>query len=230
MGQYFSNVAILLAAGSGRRAGKKKQFEKAGGRSLLEWAARPFLECREVHGIIVVVPKAQLRRVQKNAPVAFGDALIDVVTGGNTRHESSRAGLAALPESCETVLIHDVARPFATSTLVRRVLRAAKDDGAAVPGLEMVDSICESKDGTTVWAYVDRERYRRLQTPQGFRRDLIERAFESIADEDWPDDASAVLAAGIGVSIVEGEETNIKVTTKTELGEAIRRLGKGFLR
>jgi 2-C-methyl-D-erythritol 4-phosphate cytidylyltransferase len=168
--------------------------------------------------------------VQKNAPVAFGDALIDVVTGGNTRHESSRAGLAALPESCETVLIHDVARPFATSTLVRRVLRAAKDDGAAVPGLEMVDSICESKDGTTVWAYVDRERYRRLQTPQGFRRDLIERAFESIADEDWPDDASAVLAAGIGVSIVEGEETNIKVTTKTELGEAIRRLGKGFLR
>ena len=123
-------VAILLAAGQGRRAGAVKQFQRANGRTLLEWACDAFLDCREIHGLVIVSSAAHLKRMSRLAHKACADQLLSVVAGGRTRHESSRAGLAALPESCDTVLIHDVARPFASSSLIRRVVRAARQHGA----------------------------------------------------------------------------------------------------
>lgn len=214
------NVALLLAAGSGRRAGRPKQFERAGGRSLLEWACDPFLACREIHGIIVVAPRAELERVRRLARRACGDRLLDVVAGGKTRHESSRAGLAALVEDCEIVLIHDVARPFVSPRLVRRVLRAARSKGAAIPAVAVADSIVETRSTGTVVRYRDRTKLQKVQTPQGFRRKLLHEAFARTRRRDWSDDASVIRAAGRPVAVVAGEAGNWKVTTAEELQTA----------
>jgi 2-C-methyl-D-erythritol 4-phosphate cytidylyltransferase len=218
-----ANVAILLAAGAGRRAGGPKQFRRAGGRTLLEWACEPFVRCREVGGIVVVAPAAELSRARAAARRACGAKLLAVVAGGSTRHCSARAGLAAVPPSTRVVLIHDVARPFASVRLVRRVLQAARRHGAAVPVLPVADSVLEAK-GTRVTRYLDRELLRSVQTPQGFRRVLLQRAFARTRRRDFSDDASAVRAAGAGVHCVGGEAENLKLTTRSELNDALRRL------
>lgn len=218
-----ARVAILLAGGSGRRAGGPKQFRRSGGRTLLEWACLPFLACPEIGRVIVVVPEQQLGRARRIAERACGDRLHAVVAGGRTRHLSARAGLAALPERCHTVLIHDVARPFASAALIRRVLRGAARHGAAVPALELHDSVLECR-GDRVRGYLDRDRLRSVQTPQGFRRGVIERAFQEMGRRDWSDDASVVVAAGIQVHLVGGETENAKITSAEELRAALRRL------
>lgn len=217
-------VAILLAAGQSRRAGAVKQFQKAEGRTLLEWACDAFVECREIHGLLIVSPAADLRRVSHLARKACADQLLSVVAGGRTRHESSRAGLAALPESCDTVLIHDVARPFVSGALIRRVVRAARDQGAAIPAVAIRDSIVESTNARRVRRYHARDRLQKVQTPQGFRRTLLEDAFSRTRRRDWSDDASVVRAAGRAVLLVDGEETNRKITTVAELALALRLL------
>jgi 2-C-methyl-D-erythritol 4-phosphate cytidylyltransferase len=220
-----SVVAILLAAGAGRRAGGAKQFRRAGGRTLLEWACEPFLSCREIGGVVVVAPAGELARARSAAQRALGNKLLAVVAGGRTRHLSSRAGLAAVPATARIVLIHDVARPFASAALLRRVLRAARRHGAAIPVLPVVDSILEA-DAQRVLRYLDRTPLRSVQTPQGFEHELLKRAFARAARRrsDFSDDAGVVLAAGAKVHCVEGEAGNRKITARGELRAALREL------
>lgn len=216
--------AVILAGGSGRRAGGAKQFARAAGRSLLYHACLPFLRTREIHGVVVVVPRGRGSKVTEELDDMFADKVLAVVRGGGTRHESSRAGLAALPGTCTTVLIHDAARPFASPTLLRRLVKAVKDGGAAVPAVDVTDSTIELDAQHHVGSYLDRSRLRAVQTPQAFARGLLEEVFAATPTADHPDDASLVLAAGHPVQVVEGEESNWKVTSPAQLAEAVARL------
>jgi 2-C-methyl-D-erythritol 4-phosphate cytidylyltransferase len=128
-----------------------------------------------------------------------------------------RAGLAALG-SCDYVLVHDAARPLASPALVRRVLAAAVESGAAIPGVAPRDAVKRVEGGRLVES-MDRSRLVLAQTPQGFRFHLFERAHFEAADAGLTgdDDGQLVAAVGHPVAVVEGEPTNIKLTTEEDL-------------
>ena len=217
-----STVAILLAGGEGLRSGGRKQFRKAGGRSIMRHAAEGLVSVREVGGLMVVVPADAVTATRKELSTLHRP--FEVVAGGATRNESSRNGLAALPERCHWVLVHDAARPFASAALIRRVLTAAKKTGAAIPAMPVSDSTIERAEDGSLKRYLDRERLGAVQTPQAFSRERIEAAFAGTRRTDFTDDAGAVLLAGSPVAVVDGEATNLKITGPDELSHALREL------
>jgi 2-C-methyl-D-erythritol 4-phosphate cytidylyltransferase/2-C-methyl-D-erythritol 2,4-cyclodiphosphate synthase len=219
--------AIVLGAGSGSRAGQAKQFRRVGGRSLLYHACAPLTASPEVGGLIVVVPRGREVEVTAELDDAGVAKLLAVVPGGATRSASARAGLAALPDACTIVLIHDAARPFASRQLVGRVVRAARRHGAAIPVLPVADSIVELRAVGTVRRYLAREVLAAVQTPQGFSRRVLLAAFARRRRLDFTDDASVVHAVGGKGHVVRGELGNRKITTAEELDAAVRRLEGG---
>jgi 2-C-methyl-D-erythritol 4-phosphate cytidylyltransferase len=146
------------------------------------------------------------------------------VTGGSTRAASVAAGLAAVPDDADLILVHDAARPFATPELVSRVLEALGQADGAVPGVPLTDTVKRVSAGLVVET-PDRSQLVAVQTPQGFRADVLRRAHAQPAEvlAAATDCASLVEATGGRVAVVEGDPANLKVTTPDDLAEARRR-------
>jgi 2-C-methyl-D-erythritol 4-phosphate cytidylyltransferase len=190
---------IVVGGGSGRRFGGAKQFELLGGERVVDRSVR--IARTVCEGVVVVVPAAALGTAE--AAVAAADS---VVAGGTTRAESVRAGLAAVPADAEVVLVHDAARPLATTTLYRRVVDAVRAGAeVVVPAVPVVDTIRAVSGGV-----VDREGLRAVQTPQGFDAAVLRRVHAE--GGEGTDDAGLAEAAGSQVVLVEGERTNLKLT------------------
>ncbi|MGH9138019.1 MAG: IspD/TarI family cytidylyltransferase [Acidimicrobiales bacterium] len=192
---------IVVAAGSGERFGRAKQYEPLGSRRVLDWsiaAAR-----HSADGVVLVVPPDRAGDEEPGADV--------VVAGSETRAGSVRAGLAVVPDDAEVVIVHDAARPVPVPVVWERVLEAvqAGADGA-VPVVPVTDTLREADVGT-----VDRRRYVAVQTPQAFAAQALRRAHATGAD--GTDDASLVEAVGGRVVTVEGDPSNIKITTQVDL-------------
>lgn len=215
-------VAILLAGGEGVRSGGRKQFRRAGGRSIMRHAADGLAAVREIGGLIVVVPADAIVATRRELE-SLGKPF-EVVAGGATRNLSSRNGVAALPAKCRWVLIHDAARPFASPAMIRRVLKAAKETGAAIPAVAVSDSTVECASDGSLKRYLTRERLGAVQTPQAFAREQIDGAFARSKRTDFTDDAGAVLAAGDRVAVVDGDVKNLKITSPEQLAGALREL------
>ena len=200
--------AIVVAGGRGERFGGLKQFAMFDGRSL---AAIGVQRARCVaQRVVLVVPEGY---------DGTGEGADDVVSGGATRSDSVRCGLALIGE-VDVVIIHDAARPLATEELFRAVLNAV-DDGAsaAIPGLAITDTVkkVDSTDRVTVLSTIARDDLVTVQTPQAFRlSDLLEAHQSEI---DATDDAFLVELLGRRVVIVPGERTNIKVTESHDMAE-----------
>ncbi len=212
--------AILLAAGSGLRlgAGCAKALVPLGDLPLVRWSAMTLAAVEEITRLILLVPPGEEGR--RVAQAAEGlEIELAVAEGGVRRRDSVALGLA-LAGSCDVVLVHDAARPFVSAKLVRRVLEAAARDGAAVPAVPVVDTLVRAQEGR-VRDTIPRDELRAIQTPQGFSRELLERAHR-FADPDWEasDDGSMVLDLGEQVTLVEGEEDNFKITWPTDLQRA----------
>jgi 2-C-methyl-D-erythritol 4-phosphate cytidylyltransferase len=211
--------AIVVAAGEGRRlGGPPKQFREVGGVPLLLRAIRPFAAHPEVRLVAAVVPA----EIGAAPPAWLADALGDrlvVVGGGATRSESVRAGLAALPPECTTVLVHDAARPFPSTATIDAVLLLARSGLAAVAAVPVTDTLKASEvtdDGMTrVTGTVPRHGLWRAQTPQGFPRALLERAHARGGTAS--DDAMLVEALGETVVVVPDSPLNLKITTAEDL-------------
>ena len=207
--------AIILAAGRGTRIGadRNKIFLKIASRPLLSYTLGSFVACEEIDEIVLVVAPGEESDASKL--IAGIEKEIKIVRGGARRQDSSHAGITAAQG--DIVLIHDAARPFVSTELIAHLIAATREHGACVPALPVVDTIRQGTlDHTLEAATVDRSRLLRMQTPQGFSRELILRAL-SETNDDVTDDAAAVLACGTQVWTVAGEETNIKVTTKDDL-------------
>jgi 2-C-methyl-D-erythritol 4-phosphate cytidylyltransferase len=147
-----------------------------------------------------------------------GEGADVVVVGGDTRAASVRAGLQSLP-ACEVVVVHDAARPLASSALFDAVVSAVESgaDGA-IPGLQVTDTVKRAitrQGRTVVVATLDRSELVTVQTPQAFRRDVLERAHA--AQDDATDDAALVEAAGGTIIVVAGEASNLKITGPADL-------------
>jgi 2-C-methyl-D-erythritol 4-phosphate cytidylyltransferase len=223
--------AILVAAGSGTRLGMgSKALVRLSGRTVLAWSLQLFCQLEEIDRIVVAGPPAQLDVVRREVEAHGAGKPVSVCAGGQTRQQSVRAGLAELT-GCDHVLVHDAARPLASPALIRRVLGAAIEFGAAIPGLPPRDAVKRVEAGRLVES-LDRSRLVLAQTPQGFQYQLFERAHFEAADAGLvgDDDGQLVAASGHPVAVVEGEVTNIKLTTADDLKiiEAILREQPGL--
>jgi 2-C-methyl-D-erythritol 4-phosphate cytidylyltransferase len=187
-----------------------KAFVRVAGRTLLEHAASRLVAA--AHQLIVVVPSLLSQEAQELLPSAV------VVTGGATRQESVSSGLAALAADVELVLVHDAARAFVPTDTVRRVIAALEDGAdAVVPVLPVTDTIREQDGPGRLGSTVDRTRLLAVQTPQGFRRDVILAAHRQAARGDACDDASLAEAIGATVVGVPGSELAFKITRPLDL-------------
>ena len=196
--------AVLVAAGSGARFGRPKQYQPLGDRRVLDWSLDA---CRAACAGVVLVVAPDRAGDDEKADV--------VVAGGATRSDSVRAGLAAVPADAEVVVVHDAARPFATPALFDAVIAAVRDgaDGA-IPGLPPADTI-KRVDGGRVVETLDRAMLVAVQTPQAFRADVLRAAHAAGADAT--DDAALVEAGGGTVVVVAGEPDNRKITFPGDL-------------
>lgn len=200
---------IVLGAGSGSRFGAQKQFASIGDKSILEMSIAVAKECADL--VVVVRPPEIL-----DSPV-FARADV-VVSGGATRSESVRLGLAVVPEEVRFVLIHDGARPLADVRLYERVLVALRNGAkAVVPFVAVTDTLKRMRGGVVIGT-VDREDLGSVQTPQGFVRSAIMLAHDT--NDDATDDATLCERAGFPVIAVKGDPTNIKITYPSDLAIA----------
>ena len=206
---------IILAAGRSERFGEDKIFAELQGLPVLLHSVRAFLAAEVVEEIVVVArPGTEFRVAMLLQDLDFP---IRVVTGGQRRRDSSLAGVEA---ACgEFVLIHDAARPLVSPELIKRVLASAETHGAAVPVLPMVDTLRYVENGFLKPEVLPRAGLVAMQTPQGFRRDLLLPALKE-CDEDLPDDAAALLSRGIPVAVVPGDRRNLKLTYPEDLALA----------
>ncbi len=223
---------ILVAAGSSTRVGGgvPKQFVMLGLTPMFIRAIDSVLGVSEE--IVVVVPPehtetalTHISRAGYPGEARFDGKRIVVVPGGDRRQDSVRRGLAELSSEIDLVLVHDAARPFASEELVGRVVAATQETGAAVPVIQIPDTLKVVMDGAVV-ATTDRLLHRLSQTPQGFLRAVIEEAYASLRDAEITDDAQAAERMRLPVAAVGGENGNRKVTTADDLESAIARANR----
>jgi 2-C-methyl-D-erythritol 4-phosphate cytidylyltransferase len=208
-----------VAAGSGKRFGETggppKQYRLLGGIPLLEWSLSAFLTHPGIDRTIVVLPQSDLYSL----PDWLAKLDVTGVAGGEMRGDSVRNGIAAAnPRKTDLVLIHDGARPLVSRTLIDRVIAGAHG-AAVIPGLPVTDTVKEVGDEGWVLSTLDRSRYWCVQTPQAFPLAVLREVHDRAAAEGVreTDDAALFERYGLPVRVIEGEATNIKVTTQIDL-------------
>ena len=236
-------AAVIPAAGRGVRLGPgaPKALRALGGTPMLIHAVRAMAASRAVSLVVVVAPPDGAPEVKS---LLDAHALPDrtdflVVPGGESRQESVKLGLDALPPGYDIVLVHDAARPLVPVDTVDAVIEAVRDGApAVVPALPLADTVKQVEpagapgEPEPVVATPDRSLLRAVQTPQGFDRATLVRAHETVKG-DVTDDASMVEQLGLTVVTVPGHEEAFKVTRPLDLvlAEAVlarRRLNDGF--
>ncbi len=212
---HKKTAAIIVAAGRGKRAGGStpKQWREIAGQSVLMHTVSAFLNHPHVSCVVLVLHADDIEK----APT--GQNLI-IATGGAERSLSVKAGLAAIPVGIENVLIHDVARPCVSGQTISNVIAALDNHKGAAPALPVTDALWTGIDGM-VSGTKDRSGLYRAQTPQGFHLDVIKTAHNS-SDGTAADDVEVARAAGIAVTIVDGDEDNLKITLPADFDRAQR--------
>lgn len=223
----MSSAAIIPAAGSGTRlgGGTPKAFRLLRGRSLLAHAVGGLSTVVDL--IVVAVPVGMLDSAQAELCPVAGGCDVRVVAGAATRQRSVAAALATLPPEIDSVLVHDAARPLMPATVARDVLAAVRAGATAVvPVLAVADTLKSIDADGLVTGTVDRTALVAAQTPQGFRRDVLQRAYREAAGT-LTDDAGLVQALGVAVRTVPGSAAGFKITTPYDvvLAEALLRAG-----
>jgi 2-C-methyl-D-erythritol 4-phosphate cytidylyltransferase/2-C-methyl-D-erythritol 2,4-cyclodiphosphate synthase len=235
-----SVAAVIVAAGRGLRArgNLPKQYRELAGEPVIRSSLSLFAWHGQIGAVQAVIHPDD--RPSYDA-AAKGLRLLPPVPGGASRQESVRAGLEALSvRAPDIVLIHDAARPFCSTELVSRAIAACGETGAAIPALEVTDTIKRVDSGGHVAGTIDRAQLRAVQTPQAFKFAALLAAHQRAAKEgrdDFTDDAALAEWAGIKVATFAGESGNVKLTTDEDFAKAESRrianladlrLGNGF--
>jgi len=198
--------AIVVAAGSGSRFGKPKQYEPLAGQRVLDWSLAARASC---DGVVLVVPSS---RADAAEPV---DA---VVAGAETRSGSVRAGLAAVPDDADVIAVHDAARPLATPALFDAAVAAVRAGAqGAICAVPVTDTVKRVADGA-VAETLDRRHLVAVQTPQAFDATTLRAAHAR--NPEATDDAAVVESAGGRVVVVPGDPHNLKITNPDDLAVA----------
>ena len=217
-------AVIVVAAGSGTRLERNhpKAFVPVAGVTILERSLRGI---PAVDQLVIVAPEAHLDEAA--AALAATGRAGTVVAGGATRQASVGAGLAVLSDEIGVVLVHDAARALTPASVFDRVIDEVLRSGhGVIPVLPVSDTI-KRVDGASVLETVDRADLAAVQTPQGFIRDELDRAY-ALADRDHTDDAGLVALAGGSVVTVAGDALSFKITTPADLRRAEHEVGEAM--
>jgi 2-C-methyl-D-erythritol 4-phosphate cytidylyltransferase len=210
---------VIVAAGAGTRTGTRelKQFRWVAGKPMLLHSVQRFMERSDVAVVVCVLPRAYAGDPPPWLFQCDVDRLL-VSVGGRERGESVYNGLTDLPPEVEIVLVHDAARPLADAATIERVVAEARRGHGAVAALPVVDTLKEVDEAGRIIRTVGRDRLWRAQTPQGFPREMIERAYADAraAGVAATDDAALCERLGFPVVVVRGSERAMKVTDESD--------------
>ncbi|MEE9502031.1 MAG: 2-C-methyl-D-erythritol 4-phosphate cytidylyltransferase [Candidatus Aminicenantaceae bacterium] len=215
-------TAIVVAAGEGQRFGAPKQFAPLREKPVLEWC----LGCFDTHVQVAEIVLVLMSDIEKDEYMRRFPKIVAVVTGGKQRQDSVMAGFNQIdPRETDFVLIHDGVRPLVDHALLSRVIAAARKNGAAVPVIAIEDTV-KAVEGDKILRTVDREKLRRVQTPQGFSYPILKAALDQAREDGTysADEAALVERMGGEVVIVEGDPRNIKITSPEDI-----RIAEGLL-
>jgi 2-C-methyl-D-erythritol 4-phosphate cytidylyltransferase len=219
----MKTVAVITAAGAGVRMGPgpAKQFMELKGRPLLAVTVENFERCSAVKSVFLVVPADRVSYCKERIVDRYGLRKVEkVLAGGERRQDSVRMGLEAAQGEFDLVLIHDGVRPFVEPDFIARIIQAAFHHRAVIPALPLKETVKEVEKNGRVIRTIERDSLRLVQTPQVFRYGDILAAHRRALEENWEemtDDALLVERMGIPVTIVDGLEENIKITTPYDL-------------
>lgn len=213
---------VIPAAGLGKRFGGTipKQFVGLAGKPILVHTALAFEQCGAVDALVVAAHPSFIDDIWELARRFGITKLAACVPGGTERQHSILQALATpTVQQSDIVLVHDAVRPFVDDTFISSIVQAVNVYGAVVPGLPPKETIKEVDNANAVVRTCNRSMMRTVQTPQGFRRELLHEAYQNASAKKFlgTDDASVVEYAGHAVHIVDGREENIKITTPFDM-------------
>ncbi len=222
-------VAIIAAGGRGARFGADapKQLLLLGGVPILQRSVEAFLGSARIDEVVVALP-GELAVAPPRYLLNRGVRL-RLVEGGPRRQDSVANAFAQIADLADIVVIHDAARPLVSEALIARTIDAALASGAAIAALAATDTVKRGSAGRVIVGTVPRDEVFLAQTPQAFRVDVLREALNlTSATVDATDEATLAERAGHPVTLVDGERTNIKITTQDDLEMAERLIGAGI--
>lgn len=227
--------AIIPAAGKGNRVGGEiqKQFLELADKPIIAHTLLRFQRMDVINNIYLVVPPDKIGYCEMDIVEKYKiTKVIEVIAGGKERQDSVYNGFIRVSPETDIVVVHDGVRPFVTEDIIRRSIMEANKYGAAITAIPEKDTIKEVSDGFIVNT-LNRRLLWRIQTPQAFKRDILEKAFKKAIDDGYygTDEASLLERVGCGVKVVNGSDLNIKITTPEELiiGSAISNYAEQLL-
>jgi 2-C-methyl-D-erythritol 4-phosphate cytidylyltransferase len=220
------NFAIITAAGKGKRFGSNKALHPLHGKALIWWAVRIFQRSDPIDRIYVTYPIDNTGELYREMLQDCGPKEISFIKGGESRFESVRNAVLSIKEKTGIVLIHDAARPLASPELVSTVCGGAEKFGAAIPVLEVQETVKEI-DSARIVRTLPRERIYLAQTPQGFKIELIMAAYRTDLQGNVTDESMLMEKIGHEVHVVPGEKQNLKITELSDLQLAEHYLSLG---
>lgn len=214
-------IVIIPAAGQGKRmgAGQNKVLLPLAGRPVLFHSLYTFAKCPQIKQIIVVSAADEVADMIKLLMPLEGLPKWQVVAGGSERQYSIANALSAVAANAEVVLVHDAARPLISRACVERVIEGAYTHQAVVAAVPVKNTIKLADKEGVITDTPKRSELWSVQTPQGFEVNLLKRAYQQAAQDDFlgTDDASLVERMGVKVRVVPGSYENIKITTPEDL-------------
>ncbi len=227
--------AIIVAAGKSTRmgTGKCKQLLPLCGIAAIARTLSAFETSRYIREVILVTNRLDLHEMGSIIKEFGFTKVTKIVIGGDTRQKSAAIGLKAVNENAAYIAVHDGARPLVSAACIDRVAEGAMKNSAAAAAVKVKDTLKIADENGEVISTPNRERYWAVQTPQIFSAQLYREAFEkaNASGNDFTDDCQLIEAAGGKVQLVEGEYTNIKITTSSDISQAeaiIRARGDAF--
>lgn len=212
----MQKYAVIVAGGTGTRMGGNvpKQFMQLNGKPILYYTLKTFLETYDDLQVILVLPADHTEMGREIIDAWFDAERIRVTIGGETRFQSVKNGLQ-LVEGDSIIFVHDGVRCLVSKDLIQRCYAMAVKTGTAIPAISSRDSVrIVSEEGNDA---IDREKVMLVQTPQTFHSKILLPAYQIDYKDKFTDEASVVEAFGLKLSLVEGEERNIKITRPVDL-------------
>jgi 2-C-methyl-D-erythritol 4-phosphate cytidylyltransferase len=212
----MKKIALIVAGGTGTRMESPvpKQFMLLGGKPVLYYSLKTFLDTFEDIQVILVLPMSYTDMGQEIIDAFFDKDRIRITAGGDTRFQSVKNGLQLIEEE-SIIFVHDAVRCLVTPALLERCYEQAVETGSAIPVVPSRDSVRILREDTH--DAIDRNRVMLVQTPQAFHSKILIPAYQIDYKDKFTDEAAVVEAYGLKVSLVLGEETNLKITHPTDM-------------
>ncbi len=214
----MKTTCLMMAAGSGTRFGANKLFAEIDFKPVIAYSLAAFAAHSEVDEIVVVTRDSDMLYIWDTVK-EFGIPKVgNVVRGGDTRAESVRSGIRSLKAAAsDIILIHDAARPCVSDHDITAVIEAARQHKAAAVGVPVADTIKRVNSENIITGTVRRGGLWQVKTPQGFRFDILQNAYDNHFDPEATDDCAIIQSSGTSVRMVEGSASNIKLTSPQDL-------------